>query len=218
MRYLKQSTAIDVKVGPFLDDTDQRTPETALTISQADVRLAKNDGAWAQKNESTSLTHEENGWYECKLDATDTNTLGVLVLAINEAGAMPVHIEFEVVPDEVFDALISGTGAGVRADLQAIVGETAGAARLDRSARSIVLGTVGGGSSATSIVTSALDPAHGGAVADQFKGRIVIFDRSTTTVALRGQATDITASSIAGVLTVTALTAVPASGDIFALV
>lgn len=105
MRFLKQSTSVDVAVGPFLDETDGKTAETALTITQADIRLKKNGGAWAQKNAAQTLAHEENGWYEVTLDATDTNTLGILVVAIHEAGALPVWVEFMVVPANVYDSL-----------------------------------------------------------------------------------------------------------------
>lgn len=107
MRYLKQSTAVDVALGPFLDATDGVTAETALTISQADVRLKKNAAAWAQKNEATSATHEENGWYEVPLNTTDTDTLGVLMIAVHESGALPVWHEFMVVPANVYDSLFS---------------------------------------------------------------------------------------------------------------
>jgi hypothetical protein len=104
--WLKQSTSVDVPVGPFLDETDGKTAETALTITQPDVRLKKNGGAWAQKNAAQTLSHEENGWYEVTLDATDTNTLGVLVVAIHEAGALPVWREFLVVPANVWDSYL----------------------------------------------------------------------------------------------------------------
>jgi hypothetical protein len=90
MVFLKQSTAVDVAIGPFLDATDGVTAETGLTISQADVRLKKNNGAWAQVNDATSATHEENGWYEKELDTTDTNTCGRLLIAVHESGALPV--------------------------------------------------------------------------------------------------------------------------------
>lgn len=109
MNWLKQSTAVDIGLGPFVDSTDGFTAETALTIAQADVRLKKNGGAWAQKNQASSATHEENGWYEVSLDTTDTNTLGLLVVAVNETGALPVWQRFTVVPANVYDALISGT-------------------------------------------------------------------------------------------------------------
>jgi hypothetical protein len=89
-----------------------------LTLSQADVRLKKNAGNWAQASESTSATHEENGWYEKPLDATDTNTLGILVVAIAESGALPVWRDFLVVPAETYDTLVSGSD-NLTADLTA---------------------------------------------------------------------------------------------------
>lgn len=104
MRYLRQSTSVDVGIGPFLDSTDGVTPKTGLTITQPDIRLKKNGGAWAQKNAAQTLSHEENGWYEVTLDATDTNTLGVLMLAVAEAGALQVWHEFMVVPANVWDS------------------------------------------------------------------------------------------------------------------
>ena len=107
MRYLRQSTAVDLALGPFLDATDGVTAETGLTISQADVRLKKNAGAWAQKNDANAATHEENGWYETPLNTTDTDTLGVLMIAVHESGALPVWHEFMVVPANVYDSLFS---------------------------------------------------------------------------------------------------------------
>jgi hypothetical protein len=106
--WLKQSTSVDVGIGPFLDETDGKTAETALTMTQPDVRLKKNDGAWAQKAAAQTLTHEEAGWYEVTLDATDTNTLGLLLVAIHESGALPVWREFMVVAANVYDSLIGG--------------------------------------------------------------------------------------------------------------
>ena len=107
--WLRQSTAVDIGIGPFVDSTDGVTAETALTLSQADFRLKKNGGAWAQKNQASTATHEENGWYEASLDTTDTNTLGILIVAVNETGALPVWKEYLVVPANVYDSLVSGT-------------------------------------------------------------------------------------------------------------
>ena len=87
-----------------------------------------------------------------------------------------------------------------------------------RGSRTVIRGTVTSGASTTSIPTSAFSPA--GASADQFKGRIVVFDNDTVTEALRGEATDITASTGAALplLTFTALTTAPSSGDTFSIV
>jgi len=119
--WLKQSTAVEIKLGPFVDSTDGFTAESGLTITQADVRLAKNGGDWAQKSETTTLVHEENGWYRCLLDTTDTATLGLLIVAVNETGALPVWREFMVVAAAVYDSLIGG-GDTLPADLTQING------------------------------------------------------------------------------------------------
>jgi len=105
--YLKQSTAVDVMVGPFVDDTDGKTAETGLTIAQADVRLSKNGANMAQKNEATTLTHDEIGIYLCKLDATDTATLGLLTLDILESGALSVSHSYMVINAHWWDTMCS---------------------------------------------------------------------------------------------------------------
>lgn len=111
------------------------------------------------------------------------------------------------------DSLTFTVSGKVDANLLAINGNTSGPVQLDRSTRGIVIGTVGSGSTTTSIVTSALSPSV--TVADQLKGKIVTFSMDTTTAALRGQSTDITASTSGGVLSVTALTTAASSGDVF---
>ncbi len=107
MQFLKQSTAATIKLGPFVDDTDGKTAETSLTISQADIRLSKNGGDIAQTNNETGATHDELGYYNVPLDATDTNTLGRLLVAVHESGALPVWKEFMIVTANVYDTLCS---------------------------------------------------------------------------------------------------------------
>lgn len=105
--WLKQSVAVDVMLGPFLDSTDGNTVEGALTITQPDIRLSKNGGAFAQKSAAQTLTHGENGWYPANLSTTDTNTLGTLIVAVHESGALPVWREFMVVSAQVWDSFFS---------------------------------------------------------------------------------------------------------------
>lgn len=101
--FLRQSTAVDLPVGPFLDSADGNTVESALTITQPDVRLKKNGAAWAQKNAAQTLSHEENGHYEVALDTTDTNTLGLLRLVIHESGGLQIVQDYMVVVASVWD-------------------------------------------------------------------------------------------------------------------
>lgn len=106
-------------------------------------------------------------------------------------------------------------GGRMDSNVSAINNVATGAARIARSTQGIVLGTVGSASTTSNIITSSLDPAAG--ASDQFKGRIVTFEQGTTTVNLRGQSTDITASTPTGALTITPLTTAPVSGDVFVI-
>lgn len=115
VQYLKQNTAVTLKVGPFLDSTDGNTPETALTITNTEVRLSKNGADIVGKNEASSLTHDELGWYDCPVNATDINTLGRLDLMVHEAGALQVWHQYMVVPANVWDSLFGADALQVHA-------------------------------------------------------------------------------------------------------
>jgi hypothetical protein len=108
-----------------------------------------------------------------------------------------------------------GANGNIKADLIDVGGTAVPAGYTRAVTKSIAYGTCDAGGSTTSIPTSAFSPAA--AAVDQFKGRIVIFANDTTTAELRGQASDITASTddATPTLTVTALTTAPASGDVF---
>lgn len=106
-------------------------------------------------------------------------------------------------------------GGRMDASIGAINNSTVGVAGFERATSSITRGTVTTGATTTSIPTSSLSPAA--TVTDQFKGLILKFDGDTATAALRGQGSDITASTAGGTLTVTALSTAPVSGDIFTI-
>lgn len=109
MTWLKQNTAVTIKFGPFVDDTDGKTAETALTISQGDIKLSKNGGTLTQTNNAAGATHDALGYYGVPLDTTDTNTLGTLRVVVSESGALPVWQDFMIVPANVYDSLVGGT-------------------------------------------------------------------------------------------------------------
>ena len=116
MNFLRQSTAVDVLIGPFVDSTDGYSAETALSPS---VSLSKNGQALAAKNDATTPTHDANGYYNCELDATDTNTVGTLVLIVpGSATSLPVRHEFQVVEEATYDMLYA-SGATPLADINA---------------------------------------------------------------------------------------------------
>jgi hypothetical protein len=173
VRLLKQSTSVDLPIGPFVDQTDGITAETGLTLTQPDIRLKKNGGAWAQKAAAQTLSHEENGWYEVTLDTTDTDTLGQLMLAVNESGAMPVWHEFMVVPANVWDSLF---GADL---LQVDLQQWIGTAPLALASQRVVtdVGAISGDSAAADNLETAADGGSynlggGGVVAASVTGAV----------------------------------------------
>jgi hypothetical protein len=112
MQLLQANTAVDVLIGPFVDDTDGKTAETGLTLSQADIKLSKNGQALTQKNDVTAAAHDSDGYYNCELDATDTNTEGTLVLIVHESGALPVRHEFMVLAQAAYVSLLTAKDTG----------------------------------------------------------------------------------------------------------
>jgi len=107
---LKLSTAVTIKLGPFLDDTDGKTAEIALTIAQADVRLSKNAGAMAQKGSITAATHDALGMYDCPLSTADVGSLGILGVNVAMAGALPIKQTYMIMAAASYDVMY---GAGV---------------------------------------------------------------------------------------------------------
>jgi len=106
---LRQSTSQVIRFGPFLDSTDGVTPETALTITQADMQLSKDGAAFAQKNASGNATHDVDGFYTTTLNTTDSNTTAILKLQVTVSGALPVWDNFDVVTQSYYDAKYTGT-------------------------------------------------------------------------------------------------------------
>ncbi|NNE62344.1 MAG: hypothetical protein HKN35_15740 [Woeseia sp.] len=127
MLYLKQSTAAQaILLGPFVDDTDGATAETALTIANTDIRLSANGGNMFAKT-SGGGTHDENGWYTITLDATDTATVGSLQISCKVAGALAVFSEVQVLEEAVYDTVF-GSGATLDVNVTKVAGQTASAA------------------------------------------------------------------------------------------
>lgn len=108
--YLRQSTAgQEILLGTFLDDTDGKTAETALTIANTDIKIWKEGGTTEASKNSGGATHIASGRYYAVLDATDTNTVGNIEINVHVSGALPVRREYVVLPPQVYDSLVLGT-------------------------------------------------------------------------------------------------------------
>ena len=107
--WLKQENPVTIKLGPFVDSSDGFTPMTALSIGASDVRVAKHGLFFVAKSDATDPAHDENGWYSVTLDEVDTEDTGELIVAVNQAGALPVWREFLVVKEQTYGALVQGS-------------------------------------------------------------------------------------------------------------
>jgi hypothetical protein len=129
MKFLKQSTAAVIPMGPFLDKTDGITLKAdGTTITDIDhattgIFLIKNGGTGAIRHQNvTASVADAYGMMLVTLDTTDTNTLGRLRVCFAKAATyLPVWEDFQVLPGPMFDSLVTGSGG-------AIPGAVAGAA------------------------------------------------------------------------------------------
>ena len=133
MHILRQSTAVDVLIGPFVDKTDGNTLETGKTL---DVELSKNGQGLANKNDSTAPTDDTggnvDGYYNCELDATDTDTVGTLRLCVHHTDALPVWHDYQVVEEAIYDALFAASATGeLLVDVAKISGDATAANNLE---------------------------------------------------------------------------------------
>jgi hypothetical protein len=209
MKILKQSTAVTIKLGPFLDATDGVTAETGLTISQSDVILFKNFGAGAQKNDTNAATHDTGGWYGVPLNTTDTGTLGPLQIHVNESGALPVFEHYTVVPANVYDSIVAGSDK-LQVDADEIDGSTSAATYLAGTQNLCEIDTVtnaGFAPTTTEFEVTTLATA----TADHWIGRRVYF--TSGTLAKQGaKITDYVLNGGRAHFTVETLTSAPANG------
>ena len=89
---LKQSSTVRPLLFLMIDSSDHVTGKTSL---QPAVTLSKNGGAFAAP--AGVVAELANGWYTVAGNATDTNTVGPLVLHAEVVGADPTDDRFEVV-------------------------------------------------------------------------------------------------------------------------
>jgi hypothetical protein len=106
---IKQSTTSLPLLFILIDAADHISPITGLS---PDVQLSKNGSAFASP--AGAITELGLGWYNVAPDATDTDTLGPLLLHATATGADPTDAAFDVVaynpadiPGAVWDALIA---------------------------------------------------------------------------------------------------------------
>jgi len=104
---LKQSTAVTKTIGPVM--TINGDPFTDATLASTNFWIGKADGTLANPHDTTAATLDSglSGYYHVSLDATDTATLGELIIAARPTGGYCPNRSFGVVPAAVYNEFIS---------------------------------------------------------------------------------------------------------------
>lgn len=113
--------------GPFVDKTDGVTLKTdATTITDIDhattgIFVSKAGAAAAIRSQAvTASVADAYGMMKVTLSATDTNTIGTLdVLFAKAATYLPVHKEFTVLDEAVYDVLFGTTALATTTNITA---------------------------------------------------------------------------------------------------
>ena len=115
MLILKQSTSVDIRVGPFVDATDGVTPETGITLGaadQAEVLKANGAATVAMAGAFTAVTGAD-GWYDYTVATGDVDTVGEVVFVVQDSSVcLPVFKRGYVVEEAVYDQLYAAGATG----------------------------------------------------------------------------------------------------------
>lgn len=204
MRFLRANTAAVVSIGPFVDQTDGYTLETALSASLNTIEAFKAEATSALDVSARTLAHISAGVYRLSLLTTDLDTPGGLKIHAHLSGARPVVETFNVLSQTAYDAMVAGSA--LPANITQIVGNSTAAVLAVFGFSTVKNFTVGSGSTITRIATNLTE-----AQSSHWTGRTVVF----TTGSLAGMATTITGyNGTTKELEVAALPQAPGSGDI----
>lgn len=126
MRFLRQSTASqEILLGPFVATADG-SAQTGLTIANTDIKLLKGGATSEGNKNSGGGTHIAGGRYSAVLDATDTDTVGILEVSCNPASGIPWNKSYYVLEEAVYDMLFAASALGYIANAPVNVAQFGG--------------------------------------------------------------------------------------------
>lgn len=114
---LRQSTQIVVRIGPVVAVGDGFTPVTSLSLSTADeAELLKAAGAGTVdiSGATFAAVTGADGWYDLTLTTSHTDTVGEVIVAINDDSlCLPVCARFQIVEEAIYDAFYAASATGL---------------------------------------------------------------------------------------------------------
>src|SRR5690349_16459844 len=123
-RFLEQNAASRVVVGPMVDISGNLL--TSLAFANTQIVIVKEGSVSAARHDTTSATSVGPGLYRITLDATDTDTLGTIVVYVSASAALQYALQAEVWQSTTFKLFYGSadqiaTSAGVSAIVTAVV-------------------------------------------------------------------------------------------------
>lgn len=79
------------------DSADAYAPQTGITFSDGELKVAKAGGAWANAANYATVVEVGGGWYWYQFSQGECNTLGPLVLILNRTDTYADAVEVQVV-------------------------------------------------------------------------------------------------------------------------
>ncbi len=196
------------------DFVDQVVDPTVVTLGVNAVQInavATSSVTTINANQGTTQPLNFTGTAGSALVKTDVTDIAAAAVATGSAqlGVNVVNI--------AGSAAALDTNNLLKVDVEDINGSATAAQNVSKANQSIGRGTCTTGGSPTSVTTSAFTPGGGGIVNGQFIGRTIVFDATTATASLQGQATNIVGntSGATPTFTIGGLTTPPVSGDTF---
>jgi hypothetical protein len=102
---VRQSTAFECPIGPILDADGVAVTNGVV----GDLKLKKTTGNFAALNGSATLTHVSAGVYDLVLTTSDTDTVGLLTVAIDDTVNACASLHLQVMEEVIYDALYAAS-------------------------------------------------------------------------------------------------------------
>lgn len=136
MRYLRQNTAINILVGPFVSDSDGSTLDNGVDVTTISCDLfkgiVKSDLSLTAPGGDNDCVFVSMGNYNLELTASNINTLGHLRVSFDVAGMIPFYEDFTVLDAVTYDQMYGSEG---------LPEGVAGSSAISTPAQSFVLAT-----------------------------------------------------------------------------
>jgi len=104
----RQSTALETAIGPVLDADGVAV--TGCVVG--DFKIKKTTGNFAALNGSATLTHVSAGVYDLVLTTSDTDTVGLCCIAIDDTVNACASIYLQVMEEATYDDLYAASAVG----------------------------------------------------------------------------------------------------------